>query len=192
MNRDSSPTSESAGTGCTAEQSSGLGMLEEAALLFRGQRMLFWVVALILLALDQVTKLLYASTLGSRVESVQIIPGVLRFVDKLPNQQGVFGMGPSTPIFYAVATFAGLVLIAYFLVHLDPTRIWPHVGLGLLCGGALGNLVDRVVFSAVRDFIQMALWPFVYNVADAGICIGVLMLMGEALFGPGPVKEEPG
>jgi signal peptidase II len=185
---DASSTSESG----RAEPPASSSVYGHISALFEKQRMLFWMVAAVLFALDQTTKLLYASTLGSRAEQVQIIPGVLKFVDKLPNQQGVFGMGPSSPIFYAIATGLGLLLIGYFVVHLDPTRVWPHIGLGLLCGGALGNLVDRLVFSAVRDFIQMALWPFIYNVADAGICVGVVMLMGEALFGPGPVKEESG
>ena len=188
MNSDASRTSESG----RAEPSASSSIYGDLSALFKQQRTLFWMVAVVLFALDQVTKLLYASTLGSPAEHVQVIPGVLKFVDKLPNQQGVFGMGPSSPIFYAIATGLGLLLIGYFVVHLDPTRVWPHVGLGLLCGGALGNLVDRLVFSAVRDFIQMAFWPFIYNVADAGICVGVAMLMGEALFGRGPVKEESG
>ncbi len=192
MNTDTSSPSGSERAAASSDEDAGVDACGIVRSLFSDRRKLFWLVAVVLLGLDQVTKVLYASTMGARAEQVQLIPGVLKFVDKLPNQQGVFGMGPSTPLFYAVATLVGLCLIAYFLLHLDPTRTWPHVGLGLLCGGALGNLVDRLVFSGVRDFIQMAVWPFVYNVADAAICVGVAMLVTEALFGPGPVKEEAG
>ena len=83
--------------------------------LFRGRRRLFWLMALLMLVGDQVTKVLFASTAVERVEGLTLIPGILRFVDKLPNTQGVFGMGPTSPFFYAVATLAGLGLIAYSL-----------------------------------------------------------------------------
>jgi len=190
VNTEPSSSSGSESSAATSRRHAELSASGIARPLFRGRRKLFWLVAVVLVGLDQVTKILYASTLVARAEQVQIIPGVLKFVDKLPNQQGVFGMGPSSPFFYAAATLLGLCLIAYFLLHLDPTRIWPHLGLGLLCGGALGNMVDRLVFSGVRDFIQMALWPFIYNVADAAICVGVFILITEAFFGPGPVSEK--
>ena len=153
---------------------------EQFSDLFTGYRKWFWVTTVVVLMLDQATKMVYASTGSGGSWRVEIIPGFLEFIHRMPNQHGVFGLGPGTPIFYMVATLGGLGLIAYFLINMRPGHLSPHLGLGLLCGGALGNLIDRMVFSAVRDFIKMAFWPFVYNVADAAICAGVVFLLFEA------------
>jgi signal peptidase II len=70
----------------------------------------------------------------------------------------------------------------------------PHLALGFVCGGALGNLIDRLAIGAVRDFIDLhwmdkANWP-TFNLADAAICIGVGLLLLEALLTGG--KGKPG
>jgi signal peptidase II len=62
------------------------------------------------------------------------------------------------------------------------------LALGLIIGGALGNVIDRVQFGAVVDFLDFHMmgyhWP-AFNVADSGICIGAAMLILESLFQPG-------
>ena len=153
-------------------------MAAGAASLFRKRRKCFWVAALLTLAADQGTKVVFSCLQGPIV----IIPRLLRFVSQRSNPRGVFGMGPNQPIFYLVITVLGVLIILYFLANSDETRWSPNVALGLICGGAFGNLVDRLAFGAVRDFIKMALWPFAYNVADAAICVGIGILLVEALF----------
>jgi len=151
-------------------------MAASAASLFWKRRKSFWVAALLTLAADQWTKIL----LSSLQKPLIVIPRLLWFVSQRSNPRGVFGMGPNQPVFYLVATVLGVLIMLYFLANSDETRWRPNVALGLICGGALGNLVDRLAFGAVRDFIKMALWPFAYNVADAAICVGVGILLMEA------------
>jgi len=152
-------------------------MTASAASLFWKRRKSFWIAALLTLAADQSTKIL----LSSLQKPLTVIPRLLWFVSQQSNPRGVFGMGPNHPIFYLVATVLGVLIMLYFLANTDETRWPPNVALGLICGGAFGNLVDRLAFGAVRDFIKMLLWPFAYNVADAAICVGVGILLLEAL-----------
>ena len=74
-----------------------------------------------------------------------------------------------------VFTFAALaVLLTYFVRH--PTRPYLWLPAGLLTGGALGNLLDRLANGAVTDFVKLPLWP-AFNVADMAITFGVLALL---------------
>jgi signal peptidase II len=66
------------------------------------------------------------------------------------------------------------VLVAYLARR--PDRPWLWIPTGLLIGGALGNLIDRLVHGAVTDFIKLPLWP-AFNVADMSITFGVLALL---------------
>jgi signal peptidase II len=81
------------------------------------------------------------------------------------------GGGLIVGILIGVALF---LLLGYFALHLTMPGLWLPVG--LLCGGALGNLVDRVRDGAVIDFIDPVAWP-AFNLADASIVIGVLALL---------------
>ena len=73
-----------------------------------------------------------------------------------------------------VSTLAALGLIVY-LFWRDPGRPWMWVAVGLLAGGALGNLADRIRHGAVTDFIDLPLWP-PFNLADMAITAGVALL----------------
>jgi len=158
-----------------------------AASLFRGGRKMFWLSAVLSLALDQWTKFAFAVVDPAFGSHREVIPGVLWFVKQSPNTRGVFGMGPQAPFFYAAAALVGLLLILYFLLHTPEEHLWPICALGLIAGGAVGNLVDRLAFGAVRDFIRMVYWPFAYNVADAAICMGVAILLVDVF-----MAEEQG
>jgi signal peptidase II len=79
----------------------------------------------------------------------------------------------------AALAFAALVMVLRYLKGTDPSQRRLHVALGLIAGGAVGNLVDRIIYSRVVDFIVVDLdvwpadpWP-VFNVADIVLCVGV-------------------
>lgn len=64
------------------------------------------------------------------------------------------------------------------------TRFLPAVGLALLMGGAIGNAIDRAIFGAVIDFLdvqRLGFFPWIFNIADAGITIGVVMILLDSL-----------
>ena len=147
----------------------------------------FWIAICAVTALDHLTKHMFAPPDGEPYRIV-LVPGFLNLVGRPPNPYGAFSLGPSGASFYIAVTVAGLALIAWFFVTAPAGRRLPHVALGCVAGGALGNLMDRLILGAVRDFIDLhwfdrAHWP-AFNIADAGICVGVALLIWEAFHAP--------
>ena len=125
-----------------------------------------------MLAADQATKRLAFHYL-SRVPTVPVLPGVfhLTFVR---NTGVAFGLFQGQGLWITLGTLA--VLAGLLRSMLNPARgRWVAVCLGLILGGAAGNLVDRVRFGAVIDFIDFRIWP-VFNVADSCLTIGAALL----------------
>lgn len=129
------------------------------------------IVAAVVLAADQITKALVSSSiaLGS---SRQVIPGVS--LVHAENSGVAFSLltgSEALVVVFTVVIVAGVV--ALFAAQRHRRLLW--LATGLIVGGALGNLVDRVRLGAVTDFIQLPHWP-AFNVADASITIGVAAL----------------
>jgi len=126
----------------------------------------------VVVALDQATKQLADSNIG-RGEDVSVLPGLgLTNTRNTGVAFGVFEGGGAI-----VAVLIGLalaLLVGYFLFHRDTPWLWLPVG--LLLGGALGNLADRARDGAVIDFIDPVAWP-AFNLADSCIVVGVFVLL---------------
>jgi signal peptidase II len=134
------------------------------------------IVAAVVVALDQLTKWWALRTLGDR--TIDLV-GSLRLALTF-NKAGAFGLGSSfVPILAVVAV--GVVLVFVVRGEAD-TRLAVAVALGLVLGGAFGNLADRVfrdpglLRGAVIDFIDLQWWP-VFNLADAAITCGCVLLV---------------
>ena len=86
---------------------------------------------------------------------------------------------------WGLALFSLVVAVALAVWARKADRPLPAIALGLVIGGALGNLIDRVRFGAVADFLDFSgLWfPWVFNVADSGITVGVILLLLDSFFG---------
>ena len=124
------------------------------------------------LAADQVTKVLVRNALavGERRE----ILGPLDLV-RVNNDGIAFGFLGGGQAVVAIAVAAALVgLIVYFVLNAGRPLVW--LPTGLLLGGALGNVFDRVRDGAVTDFIKLPHWP-AFNVADMAITFGVVALV---------------
>lgn len=138
--------------------------------------MLVFAVAVAAFALDQATKTWVEQSLAGR-PPIRVIPGVLSLTFTT-NSGGAFGLGQSTPWIFVGAT---LVVSAVIVVlALRPLRTSVALALGLILGGALGNLADRALNGPrfrgrVTDFIDLHVWP-VFNLADTAIVIGALIL----------------
>ena len=161
--------------------------------LIEEKRKYFWWAGGLTIALDQLSKFWLAST-GETVYAQVVIPGLLNIVGVPPNTQGAFSLGPESPLFYVLATVVGLGLIGWFFLGTPSDRALPFLSLGCLAGGAVGNLIDRLIFGGVRDFIDAHWfgryhWP-AFNVADIAICVGVAFLFREVLFGPDSEKQQ--
>jgi signal peptidase II len=128
------------------------------------------VVGLVL-ALDQLTKALVRAGVD-RGSDDPIFPG-LKLVH-VRNEGVAFGIaaGGKTLVIALIAV-ALLALTLYFARHATKPLMW--LPTGLLIGGALGNIFDRVRDGAVTDFLKLPAWP-AFNVADVAITVGVLVL----------------
>jgi signal peptidase II len=136
--------------------------------------------ATLAVALDQMSKALVRASIGPN-ETVTVIPGVLEIVH-VRNAGAAFGMLQGRQTFLiAVAVFM-LCAVAVYWWRVRP-RSWPIiVPLGLVVGGALGNLYDRVVAGHVTDFLAFSFFAPVYNLADSAIVVGVATLVAWVLF----------
>jgi signal peptidase II len=128
-------------------------------------------------AADRVTKAVVEAQLAHR-PPVVVVPRVLRFT-YTTNPGGAFGLFGRAPYLFLAATLVvcAAIIVASFSSH---SRVL-SVGLGLVLGGALGNLTDRVVRGTglngrVVDFIDFRVWP-VFNLADSAIVIGAALIL---------------
>ncbi|MBI2153821.1 MAG: signal peptidase II [Candidatus Rokubacteria bacterium] len=145
-----------------------------------------------ILALDQVTKLLALSRLSPGVP-VSVVDDVVALT-LVMNPGLAFGLLGAVPPGWrwvvALLSLAALCALALLAVRLLPGGGWPAaLALGLVFGGAVGNLIDRWRFGAVVDFIDVYWrvyhWP-AFNVADSAISVGVALLALRLLTGSAP------
>jgi signal peptidase II len=141
------------------------------------------LVVLGVVALDQLTKHLVENSIVPGEEH-RLLPGV-QLVDAR-NHGVAFGFFPGHHVVVTIVIgVAVLALLVYFLRNSTKPLIW--LPTGMLIGGALGNIIDRVRAGSVTDFIKFPLgWP-PFNLADASITIGVVLLV---LVVEGPAHHE--
>lgn len=140
------------------------------------------VTAMVVL-LDQVSKHLVRTYLATDPESVRVIGDLVRLTFTR-NEGAAFGMLPGNVVLFIPVHVIVLLVIAVYVWRRRPERPWLIAALGLVAGGAVGNLIDRVVFGWVTDFIQIPFDFPVFNVADSAVVVGVGMLVWWLLFGP--------
>ena len=129
------------------------------------------VMALVIV-LDQATKALVRSSVALG-DHDGVLPGVE--IVHVRNEGVAFSRFSGGGTVVAVIVGAALLaLVAYFVTHLDKPLVW--LPTGMLLGGALGNVIDRLRDGAVTDFIKLPGWP-AFNVADIAITFGVLVLL---------------
>jgi signal peptidase II len=154
-----------------------------------GSRFWFIVTAVLALALDQVSKWLVLRYETLHVPH-QVVGDGLRFSLTM-NERGLFGMSYG-PLWMHYALPIAVVGFVIYLGLRSPDR-WFGIALGMILGGGVGNnLIDRVRFGSVVDFIDMGIgstrW-YTYNLADAFAVAGVIMLLTHEFFGWGKAKS---
>jgi signal peptidase II len=155
---------------------------------------LVFTVAVVVLLLDQLSKWYIRHTFGL-YESVTVIDSVFH-ITHVRNAGGAFGFLNQgahvwrVPFFVVVSCIAVGVLLA-FVRRIQPGQRWLLLALGAILGGALGNLVDRMVSGEVTDFLDFHwrgyYWP-AFNVADSCITTGMLILLVYSLV----VRDDSG
>ncbi len=146
-----------------------------------------WLSAAVIVV-DQITKIA-AERLLSLHEQVAVIPGFFNFTLAY-NEGAAFNFlseagGWQRWFFTALALGVSIILIIW-LKNLKSGDRWAALALALIIGGALGNLIDRLLYGHVIDFIQWYYrqwyWPS-FNIADSAISVGATILIIAALFG---------
>ena len=139
---------------------------------------MFYLIAIIWLVLDQVSKY-YVMNHFAIGESVSVIQNVFHLT-YIINRGAAFGMLANQRWFFLVVAF--ILIIVYAIYHKKVNRgpISLRIGSALLISGAIGNGIDRYVLHGVVDFFDFRIWP-IFNVADIGICVGVACIIYNLL-----------
>ena len=149
-------------------------------------------VATIIVIADQITKQIAIDELGpdAGLPNVTVIPGFLdfRYVENTGAAFGIFQDSTTFLIFVSIGVVA--LLAALFWKLILYSRLLA-VAFGLQFGGAIGNLIDRIRLGYVVDFVDGPIFP-VWNIADAGITVGVTILAVVLLFLPDWSDPERG
>ena len=138
-------------------------------------------IALIVLSvvLDQVSKYLVVANMELG-QSVNIIPGVFRFT-YIHNEGAAFGSMADARWIFMILSSVAIIAILVYVFWKKPESKLLRAALILVAGGGIGNMIDRIWLGYVIDFIDFCafpkLWMWIFNVADACVCIGAGMLV---------------
>lgn len=143
-----------------------------------------WITAVTVFALDQITKVLVVHVLKlASVGSIDVFPPWINF--RMAWNRGInFGLfaGDTDATRWILVAIA-LAISAWVILWMQRERPgrWAMISAGLLVGGAIGNVVDRLIYGAVADFLNMSCCgidnPYAFNVADIAIFAGALGLI---------------
>jgi signal peptidase II len=152
------------------------------------RNVLFGAASVLSLFLDQWTKVLARTHLkplapwGGKTVVANYFD--LRYSENTGVAFGMFQQLPGGRIWLTVVALVALLLVGYYLLKSGPRQMRLHLALGLVGGGAIGNLVDRIAFGRVTDFIVWHVgkheWP-AFNIADAALVVGVALMALDML-----------
>jgi signal peptidase II len=143
--------------------------------LLQGRGLLFGVAAHVLLT-DQISKALVLRYLNPN-QSWNPIPGLsnLFSITQVTNTGAAFGLFQDRGMVFVIIAIVVIIAIFAYYHYLPSDQVLVRISLGLLLGGALGNLLDRLHYGYVVDFLDFKFWP-VFNIADSSIVVGVIIL----------------
>ena len=149
--------------------------------------MYFYLISLVIVVLDQLAKLVVVRSMRLG-QNIPIVPGFfdLTFVLNPGAAFSLFATLPEwirNPFFILISVAAAVLIVAYRSRYLRENRL-ASVSLALILGGAIGNLIDRLRYGVVVDFLDAHIyeyhWP-IFNVADSALSVGVTLLFIEML-----------
>ena len=158
----------------------------------RWRDVIFGSVVVLVIVIDQLTKALIRANLA--VGQVWFDAGFLQIIH-VHNTGAAFGIFKDHSLTFIITAAIGVVVIL-ILVFLLRSRwrflesMWVRVGMALVMGGIIGNnLIDRIRMGHVTDFIDFKVWP-AWNVADASITVGVIIIAYRLIFYSGGSKSK--
>jgi signal peptidase II len=148
---------------------------------------LLLLVAAVVVVADQASKAIVRSVLPVQ-RPLWLIPGFLS-LDHVQNTGAAFSILQGQRLVFMAITVLVLIAIGWAWFRFRPRSLWVVLALGLVVGGAIGNLIDRSVAGTVTDFIDAQIWP-VFNVADSAVFVGEIILVIWLLFFSGGRDQE--
>ena len=146
---------------------------------------IYMIIIAAVVALDQLTKVIVMNTMAFG-ESVELIPGVFRFTYIL-NDGMAFGLLDSQRWIFMSVSVLAIAAIIFYMWKYRPDNKMALWGMSLVIGGGVGNMIDRLFYGegfgngAVVDFLDFCafprVWKYIFNVADACVCIGAGLIM---------------
>lgn len=137
--------------------------------------MLVWFTMIGVWIVDRLLKVLVQRNFVPG-ESIKIIPNVFHLTYVL-NPGAAFGLMAGRTWIFVLTALLVVAGVIYGQFRLSHNEVLTRVAIGMIGGGALGNLYDRLVTGLVVDYLDFRIWPFVFNFADSMIVIGVGLLM---------------
>ncbi|MBU1378960.1 MAG: signal peptidase II [Alphaproteobacteria bacterium] len=144
-----------------------------------------YAIAAVVVVLDQLSKYWILSVVRLPERETMEVIWPLQFT-RIWNEGVSFGLlqAQHDVVRWGLVVFSiGVATLLAFWAR-SQTRLLPALGLGLVIGGAVGNAIDRARFGAVVDFIdvqRLGFFPWIFNIADSGITIGVILLLLDSL-----------
>ena len=145
-----------------------------------------FVTIICVLVADLVTKHFLFS-----VEYFNIIPGFISVASNGGNTGAAWGLFSGQTLMLIIVSVIMIIALFFFNYFIKKKNTFYCLSFGFIIGGALGNLVDRIMLQYVRDFIYLDFWPSfpTFNIADSFLCVGAVMMAVFILFMTG-VKNE--
>ncbi len=151
----------------------------------------YYIIALFVIALDQLTKYLIVKKMELG-ESIEVIEDFL-YITSHRNRGAAWGILEGQMWFFYIITVVVIIGIVYYIQKAAKGKMLFGVSLGFMLGGAIGNFIDRVFRNEVVDFVNTYIFGYdfpVFNVADSALVIGVAMLMIQMLLEERALKKE--
>ncbi len=144
--------------------------------------MIIWlIISLVLIGADQAIKYLVINNIAL-TDTIEVIPDILNIV-YVKNTGAAFSILSGRTYILSIVSFVVCVALVWYLIKKKPSSKLLLVSLGMILGGAAGNLIDRVARQFVVDYIEVCFITFpVFNLADMAITIGAALLMIYVIF----------
>ncbi|EEK71893.1 Lipoprotein signal peptidase [Bacillus mycoides] len=153
-------------------------------------KMIYYVIALFVIAIDQISKWLIVKNMELGT-SIPIIDNVL-YITSHRNRGAAWGILENKMWFFYIITVIFVAFIVFYMKKYAKTDKLLGISLGLILGGAIGNFIDRVFRQEVVDFIHVYIFSYnypVFNIADSALCIGVVLIIIQTVLEGKKAKE---
>lgn len=137
---------------------------------------ILFLIASLVIIIDRLTKYLALDNL-LQDRSIDVIPNIFHLTLVL-NTGAAFGLFKHFTFFFIAMSLFVIALICFYAFRFRQKDMIVSGALGLILGGAAGNLIDRLLFGYVIDFLDFRIWP-VFNIADSCITIGAILLTSK-------------